>query len=93
MATEIKNEDHSVSWLGLPVADARVIACRSALRVLPLIAGISRGEQFAELTFTVFRENALAWAAAKFPGRVHDLFHVSISVRASVYTTDAAADV
>jgi hypothetical protein len=76
---EIKNPDDLESWLrGRPPADARVIACRTALRVLPLLAGVSstdsgRALTFTELTSVNFRGTSLAWSAAKYPARANEL--------------------
>jgi hypothetical protein len=82
MATEIKSRDDLKRWLdGRSVAEARVIASRAALRVLPLISGIDlflydRRRNVAISTSSVFRASSLAWVASKYPRQTNDLSRV-----------------
>ena len=79
MATEIKDRFDLARWLkGRPVADARVIASRAALRVLPLISGIDLflydRRRNVELSVTsIFRASSLAWVACKYPTQTNEL--------------------
>jgi hypothetical protein len=83
MATEIKSRDDLQYWLkGVSVADARLIASRAALRVLPLISGIAsviydRRRNVAVSTSSIFRASSLAWVASKYPTQTNELSHVT----------------
>jgi hypothetical protein len=98
MATEIKSRDDLKLWLkGRPVADARVIASRAALRVLPVESlyafdPFHKGFNFTELNATFFRACSSASVAAKISSRIDELYLatlVAANASASVASTSA----
>ncbi|MFC6854969.1 hypothetical protein ACFQHZ_05160, partial [Marivibrio halodurans] len=81
-------------WLrDKPAAWGQAIACRAALRVLPLVgravgSRITRRTRFSNFPFQSFRANLISWAALKYPA--HDMR--AAAAYAAAYAADADAD-
>jgi hypothetical protein len=85
-------------WLeGRSVADARVIASRAALRVLPLIWGMAsvvhdQRRSVAVSTFSIFGASALAWASSRYPTQTVERVKVTAVADYALWASVLPAD-
>jgi len=90
----ISSQDEFETWLqGKPVEWARVIASRTALRVLPLLEQAFVSDQLEKhhsltLTSVTFLANLISWSTSKYPD--HDMRSASAAAAASADAASAA---
>jgi hypothetical protein len=87
---EFKDRESLEAWLRTQRKEAtQIIAARAALRALPRFSRYARAksldqQRIAECAASIFRANAVAWVAGKYPARAHALVPAAYAATSAI---------